>query len=119
MIFTTLLSTGCSTVSDELMDPALIDIAFSTDPAEVVADQPVKLKAVLSGTTDRPELQFDFEIRKAGDKTALGKYVEGENTAELTFMAEETFEESGAYDIYLHIYDFESHITKKKELQVQ
>jgi hypothetical protein len=105
--------TACS--SGESIDPARVEAELATDPAPARTGEPATLKATFTGAKFPEEVYVYFEVR-TGDRPVFFDAVrEGENT----FTGSMTFEQAGTFDVYLHLYVEDLHITKKQQVEVQ
>jgi flagellar hook assembly protein FlgD len=107
--------TACS--RENLQQIGLIGIegTFEVDKTEVTAGEEVKMKAVFTGARLDENANVQFVVIRDGEPTTLKHRYEGDNT----FTAEYRFEQSGAYDVDLHLYYEDVHIYKKKQVNVQ
>ncbi|MBP1989524.1 FixH family protein [Paenibacillus eucommiae] len=108
------LLTACSSEPAPI-DPSAIEVSLSTVPAPAVSGKPVELKADFTGAEFADSTQVTFDIR-VDDKP---KMVDAENKGNGVFMGTYTFEKAGLYEVYLHLYVDDLHITKKKQVDVQ
>jgi len=106
---------ACSAVSPETIDPAAIDATLTTEPANSVAGSPVKLKAEFAGAELSRSSGVTFEIRVDEEPVLLDAEKEGQNT----FYGTYTFPKPGTYEVYLHLYTDDIHMTKMKKVEVQ
>ncbi|OXM83046.1 Ig-like domain repeat protein [Paenibacillus rigui] len=108
--------TGCSP-KPEGQDPAKMKVELASEPAAVQAGQKVKLIATISGLAKGEEAGVQFDIRKS-DNTMLPDTKEASPSGNGQYSVDKVFDKPGAYSIYIHVYQGDLHITKKKELQV-
>lgn len=106
---------GCSTSATAPIDPAALEATLTTEPASPTAGTPIKLRAAFTGAELSKSSGMTFEIR-VGDNQAL---VEAEKGGSHTFDGVYTFSKSGTYEVYLHLYTEDIHLTKKKQVVVQ
>jgi hypothetical protein len=111
LIFTTLIA--CS--SEPPIDPELIEGTLVTNPAQLTTGKSTEFIVSFTGATFADDVKVTVDIRfndemKTIDATML------ENG---TFSAYYVFTEKGFYDIYLHLYSDDLHVTKKKQVEVQ
>ncbi|WP_281890713.1 FixH family protein [Paenibacillus sp. YYML68] len=97
-------------------DPTSVKVELVTDPPAVQKGQSAKVRAQLTGLTPTKELKVQFDIRKP-DKRSLpqlkdARLIDGQ------YEIEHTFDQAGTYTLYIHVYEGELHITKKRELTV-
>ncbi|MCR8645480.1 hypothetical protein NV379_22850 [Paenibacillus sp. N1-5-1-14] len=107
---------GCSS-SPQGQDPAKVKVQFVTEPKEGQAGQKLKLIAKISGLVSEKGANVQFEIRTS-DKSVNPKLIKAESIGKGNYEVENVFNEPGTYTVYIHLYQEELHITKKKELQV-
>jgi hypothetical protein len=105
---------GCSS-SPQGIDPAKVQIKLMSDPTTVKTAEPVKLAAEVIGIEVTEGLHLQFDIRRPDKKSLPGKEAKLVNGR---YEAEITFEQTGTYTVYIHLYRGEDHITKQKELIV-
>ncbi|MGF7035366.1 hypothetical protein J2T17_006374 [Paenibacillus mucilaginosus] len=110
-----LLLLGCAS-NPQGTNPAAVKVNLLTDPPTVQTSKPIKLKAEVIGIDIAEDLQVQFDIRKP-NRNALPDLLEAK-LEDGQFVTEKTFEQTGTYTVYIHVYQGELHITKKKELTV-
>ncbi|WP_282936303.1 hypothetical protein [Paenibacillus sp. RC67] len=108
--------TGCSS-PQQGQDPAKVKVELASEPANVQVGQKVKLIANISGLAEEEGANVQIDIRKS-DNSILPDTKDASSIGKGQYSVEKTFEKSGAYSIYIHLYQGDLHITKKKELQV-
>jgi hypothetical protein len=106
--------TACSGSNIRSVDPADVEVSLSADPASAPAGKPVALTAQFTGVEPADWAKASFEIRIEGNL----KLVDAEKQSSGGFAATYTFPEAGTYDIYVHLYQGDFHLTKKKQLKV-
>ncbi|MFC4601303.1 hypothetical protein [Cohnella hongkongensis] len=110
--------TACSSSQPGEQDPRDVQVELATNPAEAKAGDEVKLIATVTGLVDEQNTIVQFEIRKA-DHSGLPELVEDvDREGDGKYSAGFKFMESTTYDVYIHIYKGELHITKKKPVEV-
>ncbi|MFH5185406.1 hypothetical protein ACHHV8_23675 [Paenibacillus sp. TAB 01] len=114
LVFTLLI--GCSP-KPEGQDPAKVKIELTSEPTAVQTGQTVKLIATLSGLANEEEPNVQIDIRKS-DNSILPDTKNANSIGNGQYSVEKIFNHPGAYSIYIHVYQGDLHITKKKELQV-
>jgi len=112
-----LMTLAACTSSPQGQDPAKVKVELATEPAAVQVGQEVKLIAKITGLEKEEGASVQFDIRKS-DNSILPDTKDASSTGEGQYSAAKTFDKPGAYSIYIHLYQGELHITKKKELQV-
>jgi len=111
--------TACSSSAapgDE--NPKDVRAELATDPAQPQAGQPTKLTATVTGLKDEKKAIVQFEIRRSDNKTLPDLTEEATYSGKGTYSAEYSFKEQAKYDVYIHIYRGELHVTKKKPVEV-
>lgn len=106
---------ACSASTTAPLDPAALEATLTTEPAAPSAGTPIKLSAAFTGAEISKSSELTFEIR-VDDKQAL---VEAEKGGSNTFDGVYTFSKSGTYEVYLHLYTEDIHLTKKQQVVVQ
>jgi|GEM_PF-324719 len=121
MMMTIMLS-ACSSSQSEGNGPADgsdVKVDFTTDPAPVHAGDSITLQGLVTGLATLDGAQFAFDIRKS-DWKRLPELINAKlDDKGKTFIADTTFTEPGRYYVFLHLYQGDLHITKKKELVVE
>jgi hypothetical protein len=111
--------TACSSSSQAGdQDPKDIKVELATEPAQARAGEATKLLATVTGLVNAKDGIVQFEIRKAGNKSLPELIEEVEHSGDGLYSASFTFKEPASYDVYIHIYSGELHITKKKPVEV-
>lgn len=108
--------TGCSeNSSEEPIDLTAVEAILTTEPEVVTAGTPFKLKTTFTdmNVSDQAKVVFDFRIDE--EPTLLDAVNEGDGEFSGTF----TFAEKGSYTVYIHFYDADIHLAKKKTIEVQ
>ncbi len=108
---------GCSSSKPGDQDPRDVKVELTTDPAEAKAGTDVKLITTVTGLVDEKNTIVQYEIRKS-DHSGLPELLEEVEREGSTYSASFKFAESATYDVYIHIYNGELHITKKKPVEV-
>lgn len=106
---------ACSTSPKATIDPAAIDANLTTVPEIPIAGSPIKLKADFTGGELSKSSDMAFEIRLNEEPVLLNADKDGQNAFSGTY----TFPKSGTYEVYLHLYTDDMHLTKKKKVEVQ
>lgn len=105
--------TACS--SEPRIDYEAVEVSLATEPESAVAGSPVELRATFTGIALSDEATVDFDIR-AGEEPEL---IDAANEGDGLFTASYTFPEEGIQTVFLHLYDGDIHITKKKWLEIK
>ncbi|UQZ81212.1 hypothetical protein SK3146_00368 [Paenibacillus konkukensis] len=111
-----IIATACSS-GQQGQDPAKIKVELSTDPVTVQAGQKVKLTATIAGLVKEEGANVQIDIRKS-DNSLLPDTKDAQTVGNGQYSAEKIFDKPGTYSIYIHLYQGDLHITKKKELEV-
>ncbi|GFN31609.1 hypothetical protein [Paenibacillus xylaniclasticus] len=121
IVLTVILSACSSSQSESSSTPSEADVKidFTTNPAKVHTGSTVTLQSVVTGLSTLDDATFAFDIRKS-DWKKLPELIDAKLDDKTgAFIADTTFAEPGSYYVYLHLYQGELHITKKKELVVE
>lgn len=110
------LLAACSNAAPQGQDPAAVKIELASDPSPAVAKQKVKIIAKITGLIKQEGAKVAFDIRK--EKDSLPDLIDAVSDGKGNFTAEKTFDLTGTYTVYIHLYQEELHITKKKQLDV-
>ncbi|SDC54460.1 hypothetical protein SAMN02799630_00050 [Paenibacillus sp. UNCCL117] len=108
--------TACSS-SNQGQDPASVKVELTTDPAAPPAAREVALTAQVSGLVKEEGANVQFDIR-GENKNALPEVVTAEPAGGGAYVYKKTFDKAGVYTIYIHIYQGDLHVTKKKTVTV-
>lgn len=106
---------ACSTPAPTSIDPSALDVNVTTDPGSPVAGAPIKLRAEVTGAELSKSSGLTFEIRVDEKPVLVEAEKEGNNTFDVIY----TFSKSGTYEVYLHLYTEDIHVTKKKQVEIQ
>lgn len=106
---------ACSTSPQSTIDPAAIEADLTTVPEIPTAGSPINLKAEFTGGELSKSSEMAFEIRVNDGSVLLNADKDDQNA----FVGTYTFPKSGTYEVYLHLYDEDIHLTKKKKVEVQ
>ncbi|XID94739.1 hypothetical protein ACF3MZ_09575 [Paenibacillaceae bacterium WGS1546] len=100
-------------------DPRDIKVDLRTDPAPARAGEPTKLTAVVEGLLDEKNTIVQLEIRRP-DHSGLPELIEEvEYEGDGLYSAPYAFNDGMTYDVYVHIYKGELHVTKKRPVEVE
>ncbi len=97
------------------LNPDSVDVTVTTEPAPAAAGSPVKLKAQLAGVPSDMASSVTFDIR-AGE---LPELIDAVDEGGGLYTGTCTFPEAGVYDVFLHLYIGDLHLTKKRQVEVQ
>ncbi|BBH20183.1 hypothetical protein Back11_15280 [Paenibacillus baekrokdamisoli] len=109
------LLTACSSEPAAPINPEAIEVSLSTEPVPAVAGNLLELRAKFTGAEFSKSTQVTFDIRLDGKP----KLIEGQNEGNGAFTGNFTFPQAGQYDVYLHLYVDDLHMTKKKQVDVK
>lgn len=110
------LLAACSNSAPQGQDPAAVKIELASDPNPAAAKQKVNIVAKVTGLIKQEGAKVSFDIRK--EKDSLPDLIDAVSDGKGNFTAEKTFDQPGTYTVYIHLYQEELHITKKKQLVV-
>jgi len=110
--------TGCSSTRPGEQNPSDIKVDLKTDPAESRAGADTKLIATVAGLVDEKNTIVQFEIRKSDNSGLPELLEETEREGGGKYSSIYRFPDSASYDVYIHIYNGELHVTKKKPVEV-
>ncbi|TVY01988.1 hypothetical protein [Cohnella terricola] len=119
LVLTALIVTGCSSspqAGDQ--DPKNIKVELTTEPAPARVGEETKLVATITGLLDEKNTTVQFEIRQSDNKGLPELIEEVDYSGSGHYSANFVFKESVKYDVYIHIYNGELHVTKKKPVEV-
>ncbi|MCR2802759.1 hypothetical protein [Paenibacillus soyae] len=107
---------GATAEPVERLDPLALEAAVQTVPDAPVAGSPVKLSAIFSGGGQLPDsARMEFEIRQEDQSVR----VQGENAGNNTFEGIHSFSAPGEFEVYVHLYGGDFHVTKMQKVTVQ
>ncbi|UVI30768.1 FixH family protein [Paenibacillus spongiae] len=99
-------------------DPAAVKIELVSDPSPASVKQNTKLIAEITGLITEKDANVQFDVRRENNE-GLPEFLETKAEGKGRYTAETTFDKPGEYAIYIHLYQGELHITKKRPLTVQ
>lgn len=105
--------TACS--SEESVDLEAVEVELSTEPETVMAGSQVNLQALFTGMNVSDKAQATFDIR-IGDEPQL---IDAVNEGDGVFSGSFVFPEKGNQTVFIHLYEDDIHITKKKQVEIQ
>lgn len=114
LVFLVGVLSACSGSDIRSVDPADVEVGLKSDPSPAKASQPVTLTATFGGVEPAEWAKAVLEIRVDGSM----KLVDAPKTPEGGYAAKFTFPKAGTYDIYVHLYQGDFHVTKLKKLEV-
>jgi hypothetical protein len=97
------------------LDPLAIDAVLTTVPSPAVAETPVGLKATVTGADSARSVRVKFDVRVDGKP----KLIDGQSAEAGAFEGTFAFPQPGVYEVYIHLYIDDLHLTKKKQVEVQ
>jgi hypothetical protein len=117
---TTVILAACSssTSSGRDQDPKDVKVELLTEGVQVKAGEETIIEVEITGLMDAENSDVQFEIRRSDNKSLPDLIKEVESLSEGIYTASYTFKKIAKYDVYVHIYNEDLHITKKKPLEV-
>ncbi|MFD0711979.1 FixH family protein [Paenibacillus sp. GCM10027626] len=109
---------GCGGAGGQGQDPAAVKIELLSDPSPVKSGQNAKLIVQITGLLTEEGAQVQFDVRKLNNE-GLPDFLDATAEGDGKYSAETSFKDPGEYSIYVHLYQEELHITKKKQLKVE
>ncbi|MCU6712011.1 hypothetical protein M6D81_25230 [Paenibacillus sp. J5C_2022] len=106
---------GCSEQAPAGIDPMDVEASLDTNPDIVMAGEQVELMTSFTGAEFAETAEVQFDIRVDGKV----KLVDAAYTGNGQFTGSFTFPKKGIYNVYIHLYEDELHVTKKKLLEVK
>ncbi|OME87964.1 hypothetical protein BK120_01180 [Paenibacillus sp. FSL A5-0031] len=106
---------ACSASAPVTNDPAAIEVDLRTDPDKPVSGSPIELMADFTGAELTDSSGMTFEVRVKEEPVFIEAKKKGQNVFSGTY----TFREPGTYEVYMHLYTDDIHVTKKKQVEVQ
>ncbi|WP_010272430.1 hypothetical protein [Paenibacillus senegalensis] len=110
--------TACGTVSTPFQEGIVFEedqVTLSSDPDPPIAEQQTQLKVELEASAAQ-DIRIDFEVRKEG--SARGKFLKTSKLSDHVYTADETFQDSGTYRVFIHIYSSDIHQTMEKKMEI-
>ncbi|WP_028545569.1 hypothetical protein [Paenibacillus taiwanensis] len=104
---------GCSKEAPVNADD--VEASLTMKPDTIVAGQPVVLQVSFTGMKVSEKATVSFDIR-AGDKPDL---FDATHKGDNVFSGSYTFSEQGKYDVYVHLFGDDVHLTRKKTVEVK
>ncbi|MBD2847697.1 hypothetical protein IDH44_21100 [Paenibacillus sp. IB182496] len=96
-------------------DPMAVAATIETTPAPPIAGEPAELRAVISGAELDESADITLDVRVDGEAQLFDASYE----ADSVFAGEFTFPAAGTYEVFVHIYVGDLHLTKKDEVVVE
>jgi len=115
-LLTFMLSACSSNSAPQGQDPSKVTIELVTDPEPVPTKQKVKITAQVTGLVKEEGAKVQFDIRRGNN--GLPELLTAEPDGKGGYSTEKTFDRDGKYTVYIHLYQGELHITKKKQFDV-
>jgi len=114
-----LLLTGCgSTGGSQGQNPADVKIELTSEPNPVQSGQNAKLAVQITGLLTEEGAEVQFDVRKANND-GLPEFLTAVAEGNGRYAVDTILKDPGEYSIYVHLYQEELHITKKKMLEVK
>jgi hypothetical protein len=117
---TTVILASCSssTGGGRDQDPKDVKVELLTEGALVKAGEETIIEVEITGLMDAENSEVQFEIRRSDNKSLPVLIEEVESSSVGIYTASYSFKKVAKYDVYVHIYNEDIHITKKKPLDV-
>jgi len=109
---------ACSASGPGDQDPRDVKVELTTDPGQAQAGKETMLLADVTGLLEEKKAVVQFEIRRADNKSLPELVEQTSYEGNGRFSAAYTFKERTKYDVYIHIYKGELHVTKKRPVDV-
>ncbi|WP_239619243.1 hypothetical protein [Cohnella mopanensis] len=100
-------------------DPKAVKVDLITVPAQVHSGEETKLQVTITGLVDEKNTEVQFEIRNTDNKSLPDLIQEVESLGKGQYTAPYVFKKAANYDVYIHLYNQDIHITKKKPVVVR
>lgn len=115
VLFISMLGIVVACSSEEPVDLGAVEATLTTNPASVSAGSPTELRAAFTEmkVSNKATVKFDIRINDTL-KLIDGTYMDGGE-----FSGSYTFPEKGSYTVYIHLYEGDIHLTKKKTVEVR
>ncbi|QJD82825.1 filamin/ABP280 repeat domain-containing protein [Cohnella herbarum] len=111
--------TGCgSSASTGDQDPKNVKVELSTIPEQARSGEETNLQVTITGLVDEKNTDVQFEIRHSDNSGLPDLIQEVESKGKGKYTAPYVFKNAAKYDVYIHLYNQDIHITKKKPLVV-
>jgi len=113
-----LVLAGCSSSSEQGgTDPRKVEAELTIEPAEPAVGKSTMMGVDITGLNDEKGVEVQLSIINSDNK-GVPKSVIAEPAGGGRYEAEFSFEEAAKYNVYIHIYKGELHVTKKKTVVV-
>lgn len=110
--------TGCSNSTGQGgTDPKAVKAELTTEPAQAAVGKSTLMGVNITGLNDEIGVEVQLSIIN-NDNKGVPASVIAESAGEGRYEAEYTFEEAAEYNVYIHIYKGDLHVTKKKTVVV-
>ncbi|MBU5442960.1 hypothetical protein [Paenibacillus sp. MSJ-34] len=116
-MLTLLFMSACADPSSSSnVNPAKVQVELIATPEPVIAGETTALTVRITGLNTFEKARVQLDIRTADNK-GIPDLLDTETTGNGDYSAEYTFKKTSLYDVYVHLYQGELHITKKKQLE--
>ncbi|WP_256757982.1 hypothetical protein [Cohnella sp. WQ 127256] len=111
-----IIMTACGTSTNQAgEDPKDVSVELVTVPAPPQAGQEIKLGANVTGLINAENTEVQFEVRAFNIPAEI---IDLDNLGGGKYETSYTFKAAAQYEVFIHLYHDDVHITKKKELDV-
>jgi len=115
MLVLALIGTMMACSSEEPVDLEAVQAELTTNPEPVIAGSQADLQITVTGMRVSDAARATFDVR-IGDKPVL---LDAVHEGDGVFSGAFTFPDNGVYTVYIHLYEDDIHITKKKQVEVK
>ncbi|RXZ80625.1 hypothetical protein EBB07_17870 [Paenibacillaceae bacterium] len=105
---------GCSAEPAAVIDPEAIAASLSTSPAPASAGEAVELTVNVTGA-EGAATEVTIDVRVDEEPKLIATKSMGDNSYAGAF----TFPKAGNYDVFLHLYVDDLHLTKKTQVEIR
>lgn len=117
-VFLVTLTACASSANKGDQDPKNVKVELSTVPEQVHSGEETNLQVTITGLVDEKNTDVQFEIRNSDNSGLPDLIQEVESKGKGKYTAPYVFKNAAKYDVYIHLYNQDIHITKKKPLVV-
>lgn len=110
-----LIGTMMACSSEEPVDLEAVQAEMTTNPETVIAGSEADMKVTVTGMKVSDTARATFDVRIGDEPVIMDAIHEGDGV----FSGAFTFPGKGVYTVYIHLYEDDIHITKKKQVDVQ
>jgi len=117
ILMLSLLASACSTVTPQGGTEEEVTAELTISPAVARAGKQVSLLSKVIGLKKLNDVELYYELKKDG--TGKSKLIKVEGQIEGQFIGKWEPEESGSYDVIIHIINPDIHVIVRKEMTVE